>query len=336
MSSHDPRVVAMALEDLVQELGVWSVRAGQSLAEAVYTQRQAKERTERMWHQACIVMDQAKQDEELVAGLLSDTATIVDKSLTGKNDADLTLEACDHAFQVATSTRDFWDEQLQEALAWLERAEARLALALAEYESARSAYHYAERELARAISRYNSCLNDRERRNCNSEASAVNAAQDALQRAAYRLQLAEAEVIAAQEEVAAARARVQCCTNAVDAATRAVNLGAEALSEAQHAVNSVERSLEFAQAASQHASFAKDAAVAEMHAAELMITVTREAVSLTDEAHVRLTNADRLEESSQRYIKGSIYEIRHRLTALYLLNRPDLHDLVVVAGFARE
>jgi hypothetical protein len=114
-----------------------------------------------------------------------------------------------------------------------------------------------------------------------------------------------------------------------------VNLAAEAYSEAQHAVNSVERSLEFAQAASQHVYFAKDAATAEMDAAEAMLTVTREAVSLTDEAHTRLTNADRLEEATQRYVKGSTYEIRHRLTALYLLNRPDLHDSVA-AGFARE
>ena len=332
MSSHDPRVVAIALEDLLQELGVWSVRVSQSLAEAVYAQRQSRERGERMWQEACIVMDQAKQDEELVAELLSDTATMVDKSVTGKNDAELTLETCDKALEVATSTRDFWHKQLQIALAWLARAEARLARALAEYESARNAYQYAQRELDRAISRYNACVNDRERRNCNSEANAVNAAQEALQRAAYRLQLAEAEVIAAREEVAAARARVQCCSNAVDAATQAVNLATEAFSEAQHAVNSVERSLEFANAASQHAYFAKDSAAEEMEAAEAMTTVTREAISLMDEANARLTNADRLEESAQRYAKGSMYEVRHRLTALYWLNRPDLHDSLLSAG----
>lgn len=329
MSSQDPRVVAIALEDLLQELGVWSIRASQSLAEAVYTQRQAKERTERMWHQACIVMDQAKRDEELVAELLSDAATMVEKSLVGKDDADQTLEACDQAVQVATRTRDFWDEQLQIALAWLERAEARLARALAEYESARNAYYYAERELERAISRYNACRNNPERKNCNSEASAVNAAQDALQQAAYRLQLAEAEVMAAREEVEAARARVQCCSNAVDMANRAVNLATQGYSEAQHAVNSVERSLEFANAASQHAYFAKETATEEMEAAEAMTAVTREAISFTDEANTRLTNADRLEEAAQRYARGGTYEIRHRLTSLYLLNRPDLHGSVV-------
>jgi chromosome segregation ATPase len=328
MSSHDPRMVAIALEDLVQELGVWSIRASQSLAEALYTQRQAKERTERMWHQACIVMDQAKQDDERVAELLSDTAAMVEKSLVGKDDAGLTLEACDRAVQVATSTRDFWDEQLQIALEWLKRAEARLARALAEYESARSAYYYAERELERAISRYNACRNDPERKNCNSEANAVNAAQDALQQAAYRLQLAEAEVMAAREEVEAARARVQCCSNAVEVADQAVNLSAQAYSEAQHAVNSVERSLEFANAANQHAYAAKETATEEMQMAEAMGAVTREAISLTDEANTHFTNADRLEEAAQRYAKGGTYEMRHRLTSLYLLNRPDLHGSV--------
>jgi exonuclease VII small subunit len=328
MSSHDPRVVVIALEDLLQELGIWSVRASHSLAEASYVQRQAREIVERQWHNACVVMDQAKQDEELVANLLTDTATMVDQATTGKDIAELTLAASDEALQAATATREFWEEQLQIALAWLERAEARLARALAEYESARRAYEHAQWELERAQSRYNACLNNRERTNCDGEARAVRAAQEALHRAAYRLQMAEAEVIAAQEEVAAARARVQCCSNAVDAATQAVSVATDAYSEAQLAVNSVERSLEFAHAANQHACFASDTVVQEMNAAEAMRTVTREAISFTDEAATRLTNADRAEESAQRHARGGMYEIQHRSTALYLLNRPDLHDSV--------
>jgi len=332
MSSHDPRVVSIALEDLLQELGIWSVRASQSLAEASYGQRQYREITERAWHKACIVMDRAKQDEELVANLLSDTATMVDQSVSGKDNAELTLQAADEALQTATATLEVWKEQLQRALAWLARAEARLARALAEYESARRAYDQAQWELQRAQSRYNACVNNRERTNCDSEARDVRAAQEALQQAAYRLELARAEVIAAREEVEAARARVQCCSNAVDAATEAVNLAAEAYSEAQHAVNSVERSLEFANAASQHAHFASDTVAQELNTAEAMKTVTREAVSLTDEAGTRLTRADHAEESAQRHATGSMYEIRHRLTALYLLNRPDLHDSVARVG----
>ncbi|HEX7333180.1 MAG TPA: hypothetical protein VF290_16870 [Pyrinomonadaceae bacterium] len=336
MSSHDPRVVSIALEDLLQELGTWSVRASQLLAEAAYAQRQYREITERTWHQACIVMDHAKQDEELVANLLTDTAAMVDQSSTGKDNAELTLKASDKALQTATATLEFWQEQLQLALAWLQRAEARLARALAEYESAKRAYESAQWDLEHAHSRYNACRNNRERTNCDAEARAVRAAQEALHQAAYRLQLAEAELIAAREEVAAARARVQCCSNAVDAATKAVGLAKEAYSEAQHAVNSVERSLEFAHSASQHANFASDTVAQELNAAEAMQTVAREAVSLKDEADTRLTNADRAEESAQRHAKGGMYEMRHRLTALYLVNRPDLYGSVERAGFASD
>jgi exonuclease VII small subunit len=336
MSSHDPRVVSIALEDLLQELGVWSLRASHVLAEAAYAQSQYREITERTWRKACIVMDHAKQDEDLVANLLTDTATMINQSTTGKDNAELTLHAADEAVQAATATLKFWGEQLQIALAWLERAEARLVRALAEYESAKTAYQQAQWELDRTQSRYNACINNRERRNCDGEARAVRAAQAALHQAAYRLQVAEAEVTAAREEVAAARARVHCCSNAVDAAKKAVSLATEAYSEAQHAVNSVERSLEFADAANQHAFFTSDMVAQEMTAAEAMQAAAREAVSLTDEAAARLTYADRAEESAQRYARGGMYEIRQRLAALYLLNRPDLSDSSVRAGITRD
>lgn len=327
MSSNDPREIAVALEDLLQEVGIWSVRASQSLADASFAQRQAKESGERTWHHACVVLDQAKQDQAMVTALMTDVATMMDQAAAGKIEADHTLETAEAALQAATATLEIWEEQLEIARAWLARAEARLARALAEYEAAVRAYDYAQSELRRAESRLNACRNDRDRTNCDSEARAVNAAYEELQRAAYRLELAQAELAAAREEVAAARARVRCCENAVGFATDAVNLATESHVEAQHAVNSIERSQEFTTAADQHAGFANDAVIDEVDRAEQMITVARQAVSTIDEAGVRLTNADRTEESAQRSVRGATHEIRHRLTWLYLLNRPDLDSL---------
>jgi exonuclease VII small subunit len=328
----DPRIISVALEDLFQEIGVWSLAASQTLVAAYYTQRQSRETAERAFHRAAVIIDEAEQDEERVTKIISDANAIVAQAEAGSSDAIVTLEQAQAELNDATSTLEFWEEELRKALAWLERAEARLARAINEYERAHAAFEQAKWELERAESRYRACANNKNRTNCDSEARAVNSAQEQLQRALYRLQLAEAEVIAAREEVAAARARVQCCSNAVHYATEAVNLALEAESQAEQAVNSVERSFEFAQAAEQNALVAKEKVVEEIDAAEQMLTLAGDAVSTIDVAAVRLADADSAEESAQRYAMGSRHEIEHSLRLLREIDLPDLYASVAGPG----
>jgi exonuclease VII small subunit len=330
--STDPRIIAVALEDLRQEVVVWSATASQTLAAAYYAQRNARETAERAFHRAAVVIDGAQQDGERVSKITSDANAIVDQSENARGEAEATLLQAREELADATSTLEFWEEELRKALAWLERAEARLARAIAEYERAQSAFEHAKWALDRAQSQYNSCLRDKNRSNCNSEAKAVNSAQEELQSAAYRLQLAQAEVIAAREEVAAARARVQCCSNAVHYATEAVNMAREAESQAEQAVNSVERSFEFAKAAEQNALVAKEKVIEETSAAEQMLAAAREAISMTDEAAVRLRDADSAEELTQRYAHGGRRELEHRVRLLREIDTPDLNDSVAGSG----
>ena len=331
MSSYDPRVIAIALEDLSQEMLSWSARAAQTLDSTSYIQRQAKEAAERAFHRASVLFDEAQQDEEHVHNAIAAVDALMGECQNGRNVAADTLRQAEEVLREATSTLEYWEDELAKALAWLARAEARLERAIAEYNEALRAFEYAKSALERAHSRYQSCLNDKNRSNCNSEASDVNSAQDALRSAAYRLQLAQEEVNAARAEVAAARARVQCCTNAVEYATNAVNIASAAESEAQQALNSAERSLEFAQAAEQSTLVAKEKVSQEVAAAEQTLAVTRAAMSTTDDAATRLAAADAAEESAQRYALGAGHELEHKLQLLYQINRPDLYVSNAVA-----
>ncbi len=322
--SYDPRTIAIALEDLVQEIGLWSVSASQTLSVAEHVQRHVRESAERTFHHAAVVVSEAQQDGDRVTKLSADASALVDQGETGKVHASATLSEARQVLDAASSTLDFWEEELRKALAWLARAEARLARAIDEYERARRAFEQAQWNLERAQSRYNACQRDKNRSNCNTEARAVNSAQEELQRAAYRLQIAEAEVIAAREEVAAARARVNCCSNAVQYATKAVSVAHEGETLAEQTVNSVERSLEFATAAAQNTAVACDKVAEEIAAAEEMMVAARGAISTTDEAANRLSEADRAEELAQRYARGGGREIEYRLGLLHEINRPDL------------
>jgi exonuclease VII small subunit len=332
MGSHDPRVIIVALEDLLQELRLWSARAGQTLAAAAQVQRQAREAAERAFHRASIIFDEAMQDEERVGKVRSAVAGLLSECHTGRDAATRTLDDAHQTLDAATSTLDFWEEELRKALAWLERARARLARAIAEYERARSAYERAQREMERAYSRYNSCLNDKNRSNCDREARDVRSAQEELQKAEYFLRLAQAEVIAAQEEVEAAEARVRCCSNAVEYATQAVTVASETVSLAEQAANSAERSLEFAQAAERGALVAKEKVEEEVAVAEQMLTNARAVVSATDQAAAHLSAADNAEESAQRHVIGAGHELEYRLQLLHQINRADLYASVAGAA----
>ena len=332
--SSDPRILTVVFEDLLYDLALWSTAARETLATAYQTQRQSREDAARALHHAAVVLDEAQADQAAVNQLLADSTSLVHQSENGKVEAHNTLNEARRELQNANATLEFWEEELRKALAWLERAEARLARALDEYERARNAFEQAKWNAERAESKYRACMNDRNRSNCNSEARALNAAQEELQRAIYRLQVAEAEVIAAREEVAAAKARVECCSNAVHYATEAVNVALESVADAEQAVNAVERALEFAQAAEQNALAAQEKITTELTAAEEMLAASREAVSMTETAGQRLADADRSEESAQRHATGSRHELEYRLRMLHQFDLPDLYSATSIQAVA--
>jgi chromosome segregation ATPase len=322
MSSYDPRVIAQALEDLTGEMNRWSSVAGDMLALATETQRHAGEAISRAWHEAAITVDRAREDEESVQKTLSTVAAVLGNCTTATKNAHQTLKEARGILSKAEATLQKWQAELEKALAWLARAEARLAKAIAELERARAALRDAEWELSRAKDRYDACMRDQNRRNCNSEAAAVAKAAAEVVRAQQWVSAAKEEVRAAKEEVEMARARVACCTQAVKCSTQAVYLAQESVSAAAQAVNSAERSLDFARAAENFVGDAQKEMIVESEAAENMMLATRTAREFTDNAATHLRTADQAENAAQLYALSVRKELEYRIHWLYELNRP--------------
>ena len=144
MSTYDPRVVAQALDDLHGQITRWSSVASDMLATATDTQRHAKEAVDRALHNAAIVLDRAKNDEESVQKALSSVTSAIDKCTTAKIAAHQTLKDGQKFLEVANGTLQKWQVELEKALAWLAKAEARLAKAIQELERAISNLKSAE------------------------------------------------------------------------------------------------------------------------------------------------------------------------------------------------
>ena len=322
MSTHDPRIVAQALEDLENELTRWSSIASDMLATATDTQRHAKEAVDRALHNAAIMLDRAKDDEESVEKVMSSVAASIETCTNATTTAQDTLKESQTALEESNATLQKWHLELEKALAWLARAEARLEKAIQEFERARSALKSAERNLWSAESRLRNCQNDENRRDCSGEAAAVRRAIAKVADAQQWVEVAYQEVIAAKEEVERAKARVACCKKAVALSTEAVNLAQESVSTATQAVNSAERSLEFAHAAERLVRMAQEKMLAEIESAENMMTETKTAQEFTDNAAIHLQNADNAENTAQTYATSMRLELGYRIQQLLDLNRP--------------
>lgn len=322
MSTYDPRVVGQALEDLQNEIARWSSAASDMLSTAEGSQRSAKEGIERALHNANIVLDRAKDDEENLKKAISSVNEVLEKCLTAITSSLDTQTQSETILAEAKTTLHIWQAELEKALAWLIRAEARLEEAIQEHARAVSALRSAEWSLSNAESRYRSCMNDKERNNCNSEIAAVNRARAEVVSAQAWVRDAKQEVDAAKDEVTRAKARVGCCKQSVAFSSEAVAKGEESVSSAAQAVTSAERSHEHAKAAEILIRTAEKKVNAEIDAAETTMVETRLAQNLTFDAARKLDTADKSEGSAQIYSTLVQKEIAHRIQRLYELNRP--------------
>jgi hypothetical protein len=324
----DPRVLMVALEDLIQEIARWSAAASQTLASATYFQSQAKEAVDRAYHRAAVIVDEAQKDEERIASIMSQVTEVVGRTEAGTADAHQTLGQAQRDRADSSATLQHWEDQLAQALAWLDRARHRLALAIAERERARRAVEQARYNLSLAESRLRGCQNDKNRSDCFGEARAVDVAEEAVREAGRWLDIAEIEVSAAEEEVEAAEARVRCCSRAVQFANEAVDVADEEFVYAEKAVNAVERSSEFARAAEQNARAAEVQIAEVMELVRQMQVLVGDAVASAENAATHLLEADRLEESAQRFGQAGRRELEYRIGHLREFNKPDLFAAV--------
>lgn len=321
MSVRDPRILIRILDDLIQEIGRCTETVRNTLQKASYTQRCAQEQIERGLHSANVFKDWVECDRENVQDADAEVANLLSKCSEAEQVSHETLDEVEEVFHYAQVTLQQWEQELNKALAWLERAKVRLERAIQEENAAQRNWESAQDEMKQAEIRLRRCLNDTERRNCNREEKAYELARLNVHQALERWKAAEIEVSLAKEEVAQAQARVNCCRQAVDYAKQAVAQAQLAREHADQAVNSAERSLEEAEASNRFMVSAQTKVTEETDLTEQMILAVHQAQTFTSEAQIHYQNSEYAAESAQRLATLGCQELEYRVQQLYLLNQ---------------
>jgi len=152
MSAIDPRILALALGDLQEELVHWSGAASESIHSAEDAQRRSNEAVERMLHRAHIVEEQALRDSEASRDMRERQSALVSQCEASVSTARAVQQTAGRLHNLAQTTVRHWLEELSAARAWLVRAERRLELALQELAAAESELRSAQWSLSSAES----------------------------------------------------------------------------------------------------------------------------------------------------------------------------------------
>lgn len=328
MSGTDPRVLIQALEDLDEELGRWSAQARSTLGEARHEYEQGRELANRLLHRAWIARHNADEDRQTVDLAEGELAKLTDRCNDAQAVAELAVNEANSARRRSVSTRQAWEAELRKAQAWLAAALRRLEIARQEEARAYAALRSAESELSYAQSRLRSCQNDKNRRECNREVSAVSYAIDQVRRCQADYELAVAERMEAEAEVALAQARVACCELAVATAASAVKLAEQAVEAGDLGLSSAERSLELARAADGWLVEARGHLDEEAEAAEEAVTQAQRASAAADDAYNELRQAEYASDNAQQACSDVRRELEARVDELRQFNAPTLDGFV--------
>lgn len=338
MGTTNPKLLAVILEDLQEEMTRWASSAGETMVIADYTQSQTHEQLDQQEHRANILREGAADDVNAAESAHLASEALVADLHEAQRTAQATLQDTVAAWQRGQQSLNHWRAELDYAKAWLARAEERVRLAEIELEQARNELARAEREYNRAVDAYNACVNYRDKegrsRDCGGERARVRQAEAAVKEAVLRVKRALAELEAAVAERERARRRVACCTQAVGLAEQAVATAINARQTATTSLNAAERGQESADTALHYAGQARHQAEQEEAEAEEVLAQVRAAAEATEDAHQHLRLAERAEESAQRLRIIVDTELAHRVGTLYEMNRPNLAGGAPSAGIS--
>lgn len=312
--THDPRILIVALADLLGDISRWASVAGDTVDEAQYSHRFAVEMNTRAQHRAAMLRDHADKDQEL-CGIKDESVRML---LEG---GEIALKLSRLVIEEADSTRDdalndlaLWQDELEKARTWLERARRRLAVAKEELAKAERALQAAKRNLDNAKQLM-------QKNNNRYTQEAVRLAQDAVNLAQSDVDFWKAEVKAAEEEIAHAERRIGGCQKALHLAQDAVRYAEEGRQYAGLAFTSAEQSQEYAFTCQRHVGAAFEAAEQEMTETLATMTEVHRSISYVDEAFAHFQKADQSESVAQTYAQGGRTEIQYRIQALQSLNQ---------------
>lgn len=323
MTNYDPRVLIRAFNTLQEEFQRFNQVSSDTLNQAEHTQKCAQERVNQARRASAIGLNQAKSDLEDVQVVDKEVCDLLSNSSTAIETAHQTVEMVDRSRQQAETTLATWQNELQKALAWQARAEARLERAIREYEQAQRNLASAQQDLASAEASLRSCRNNPERKSCSSEERAYNSAINAVAEARQKLREAEIELRAAEADLERAKARVRCCRQAVGYAEQAVQRANLATEQAHQALNEAERSLESAESANRAITKASTKATEEQEKVEQATNQIHQAEGFVTQAQVSIRVARSRADSAYNLAVRGNQELGYRRDQLVRLNQVD-------------
>jgi|GEM_PF-1224436 len=337
MGVTDPRKLALILRDLEDELQRWSLKASDILSSATYTQMITREATHQARRQTLITTDQYYEDEREYRSRKQNVEDLLNKYEDAVKAAALLISDVEKKVTYAQQVLAKWTDELEKAIAWQKRAEARVRRAEAELAAAESALSSAESALASAEYQLQKCRNTvyeernsegkvvrRTQPDCSGYASAVSRCQNQVTACQQRVKQARIEVQAARSELARATARVNACAEAVEKAEQGVEVAKLSLQRANNALSQAERALDHVRAAERAVTRAGEILHEEYIRVDDMNVNMHLGEDRLNEAQNHLISSTRYEESAQRYRIMGRSELQHRIDVLYALNRPEL------------
>lgn len=337
MGVTDPRKLAVILRDLDDEMQRWSMKAGDTLNTANYTQLITREATHQSRRQSLITTEQYYEDEVVYRSRKQNVEDLLGKYSEAVRAANSLVNEVESKLQTAQRVLAHWTNELQKAIAWQKRAEERVRRAEAELAAAERALAQAERDLAYAEAELQRCRNTvHEERNsegkvirrwkpdCSGYAAAVSRCQAQVRACQQRVYEAQIELRDASAELSRAIARVKACEQAVSYAKQGVAKAELSLERAKSALAQAERALDHIRAAERALVRAGELLNDEQIKVEDMNINMQQCEDLLSEAQVHLFSSTKYEESAQRYRIMARSELQHRMELLYALNKPEL------------
>lgn len=327
MGETNPRLLALLLDDLAQDLERWGMRASDLISTAVLRQREALEYVVRTQRLAAIATDHSVELEEMVEAQQARIEAVYHR---GKDVAAEALSLRTQAIQYGertTRAQSFWESELQFARAWEGRAAQRVSAAEQALAQAQAELRSAEIELDYAIRSFNACANYRDEkgrgRDCSRELARVRSAEHRVAQARLWVNKAQTELAAARAELARAQARVKCTEAAVGMANEAHSMAQDALARSTEALGLGERGVEALESARKTVNVASGCALDAKEQSEQAQIFARQATNHAEEAYMHLGTATTSEESAQRMRILANAELLTRVNHLHELNRPD-------------
>ena len=312
----DPRRIAAAIGEVVDDLQRWQNAAQMAVEEANVQQLRTTEEVTSADRLAALAVHHALERADDVARIRGSAHEAADAGALAVAAADYRTRSAANTDRFAGAVVAGWERELAAAQGWRSRAQERVRRAEAWVQRARAEVTAAAYALRRAQGALNACRRDRERRNCNGEAAAVSHAETALFVARQDLQNAEHELQLAHEELAHAERRVSGCGHALGLAHQAASLASNAMAEAREAAHMGMLARDHGNDAVARAGRAEEANARQRAAAEQSVHSCERATAALADASKALMRSETAYQSARRLAFDGSSEMRTAIRQL--------------------